>query len=92
MGRQLNAAKPDIAMLKYFLLIHRNLPECLLAGLVLVLALSYGAFAMVAFHNARNGGAEFFVTANPWEPASQSQNQPAADHRLAFRVPSSGTP
>jgi hypothetical protein len=71
-------------MLKYFSSSRRSLPEFLLAGLILVLALSYGAFGVFALHSARSGGTDFYVTTNPWEPASPGQAP--ADHRLAFRA------
>lgn len=72
-------------MLKYFSPLRRSLPGFLLAGLVLVLALSYGTFAAVALHSARAGGVDLYLTeANPWQAPSGSQ--PPADHRLAFRA------
>jgi hypothetical protein len=78
-------------MLKYFLPLHRWLPEFMLVSLILVLTLFYGMFAMAAVHSARRGGADFYVSgANPWQTVPATQ--PAADHRLAFRAPPSVTP
>lgn len=78
-------------MLKYFSARRRSLPEFLFLALFLVLALSYGTFAVVAAHSARDGDADFYLTgANPWVTASQVQ--PPVDHRLAFRTPPSAMP
>jgi hypothetical protein len=81
----------DVTMLKYFSPLHRSPPELLMAGLILILALSYGTFAAWALHSARNGGADLYVSsANPWETVSQGQ--PSPDHRLAFRTGTGTTP
>lgn len=85
-------------MLKYLSPLQRNLPEFLLLGLLLVLAVFYGVFAVAAAHSARNGGADFYVTgADPWQSGTHSwqavnQGQPVNDHRLAFRLAPSATP
>jgi hypothetical protein len=87
-----NSSDPlDVTMLKYLSPLQRWQPEFMLFGLVFVLALFYGMFAIAAVHSARGGSAEFYVSgANPWQTVPATQ--PAADHRLAFRVPPAATP
>jgi hypothetical protein len=91
LGNNRNSSNPpDVTMLKYLPPFQRWLPEFMLFGLVLVLALFYGMFAMVAVHSARQGGADFYVSdANPWQTAPEAK--PAAD-RLAFRAAPAATP
>jgi hypothetical protein len=78
-------------MLKYFPMLRNNLPESLLAGLAVVLALAYGSLAVLALDSARSGGADFYVSqANPWQGAGQEATP--AERRLALRVHPSAMP